>query len=277
MDIINKALIYNNQVQAIAVKSTDMVNAAIDIHALSPVCAAALGRSLTVTAMIASNFKSESDSLSVTIRGGGKAGAVVTAADGFLNIRGYVDNPQVELPLKNDGKLDVAGAVGNKGKITVVKDLGLKTPYVGQSELVSGEIAEDFALYFAKSEQQPCALALGVLIGKDRKALSAGGLLLNILPNCNEETINKVEKVLGALKNISADMQNLTAKEYLSQLFSSDGIIFTEQLYPKYRCKCNRDTTDRVITAMGKDEALKAAQKEDLSVLCHFCNKEYKY
>lgn len=277
MDTINKALIYDNQVQAIAVKSTILVSSAAKLHKLSPVCAAALGRTLTVTAMMASNLKSVNHSLSVSIKGGGKCGSIVTASDGGLDIRGYVDNPQVDLPLKPNGKLDVSGAVGNNGNITVIKDLGLKMPYVGQCKLVSGEIAEDFASYFAVSEQQPCALALGVLVNRDYTIKSAGGLLLNILPNCSEEVISNIENIASKLKDISTDMENITAKEYLAQLFNGCGIVFTEELYPRYRCKCNKEKIDSVIISIGKEEAIAAAEKDELKVICHFCNKEYKY
>lgn len=277
MDTINKALIYNNQVQAIAIKSTDIVNNAIKIHKLSPVCAAALGRTLSVTAMIASNLKNQKENISVTVKGNGACGSIVTACDGGLNLRGYVDNPRVVLPLKPNGKLDVSSAVG-KGGLTVIKDIGLKTPYIGRSNLISGEIAEDFANYFAVSEQQPCVVALGVLIGKDYKAKASGGIILNILPNCKENVITEIENISKKLNNISLQMENLSAKEYLYQLFKDKDIQFTKEQYPKYKCKCNKDRIDRVILAMGKTEALNCIEKDgSLKVVCHFCNTTYKY
>jgi len=276
-DIITKALIYDNQVQAIAVKSTNIVNKAIKIHNLSPVCSAALGRTLTVTAMMACNLKNKDENLSVTVKGGGPIGSIITACDGALNLRGYVDNPSIMLPLKSSGKLDVSGVVGSKGKLIVIKDIGLKSPYIGQSEIVSGEIAEDFANYFAISEQQPCLVALGVLIGKDCNCISSGGLILNILPDCSEEVITKVEKCSSKLLNISDTLKDLSAKQFLNQLFTDDGIQFTEELYPKYNCKCSNERIDRVILSMGKEEAYKCLKEGELKVICNFCNTEYKY
>lgn len=278
MDTINKALILDSQVQAIAIKSTDIVNEAIRLHELSPVCAAALGRTLSAAAMTASNLKGKDDSLSVTVKGGGPAGAIVAACDSKLNIRGYVDNPFIDLPLKPSGKLDVGGAVGKNGKLTVIKDIGLKNAYIGQTELVSGEIAEDFTKYFAVSEQQPCMAALGVLIGRDYKCLSAGGLILNILPNCSEEAVKTVEKLSEKFKDISAGMKDISAKEFLYDYFKGYGIEFTQEQYPVYKCKCAKDTIDRVVISLSKEQALDIADKEGkISVKCHFCNREYIY
>lgn len=277
MDSITKALIFDNQVQAIAIISTDIVNTAIKTHGLTPVCSAALGRTLSITAMMASDLKNKNESLSISIKGNGPVGSIMTACDGALNLRGYVDNPDVDIPLKRQGKLDVSGAVGNSGKITVIKDIGLKNAYIGQSEIVSGEIAEDFANYFAKSQQQPCILALGVLIDTDYKCLCSCGLLLNILPNCSEEVITKLEEISGKIGNISSLMKNKTSKEFLADFFINDGILFKEELFPVYKCKCNRQTIDKVIISLGKEQALEDIDKEDLKVLCHFCNTEYKY
>lgn len=278
MDTINKALILNNQVQAIAINSTDIVNEAIRFHHLSPVCSAALGRTLSATAMIASNLKGEKDSLSVTIKGGGPAGSIVAACDSKLNIRGYIDNSYVDIPLKHSGKLNVSFAVGNSGKLTVIKDIGLKNSYIGQSELVSGEIAEDFAKYFAVSEQQPCVVALGVLIGTDRRCLSSGGLILNILPDCSEETIKTVENLSKNLEDISRKMEGLSAKEFLYNYFKDYGIEFTTEQYPVFKCKCGKSTIDRVIITLSKEEALDIIEKEGkISIRCHFCNKDYIY
>ncbi len=276
-DSICKALIFDDRVQVIAIKSTRIVNEAIKTHNLSPVCAAALGRTLSVAAMMASDLKSGKDNLSITIKGDGPIGSIVAACDGALNLRGYVDNPQLELPLKENGKLDVSRAVG-KGKITVIQDMGLKAPYVGLSDIVSGEIAEDFAHYFFTSLQQPSAVALGVLIDTDLSCSSAGGVIIRLMPDCPEETIGKVEELSAKLGEISRLMKGLSARQFVDDFFAGCGIRYSDELFPRYRCKCSRQVIDRVILSMGREEAFNALDEHgELSVICHFCNKQYRY
>jgi len=276
-DSICKALIFDDRVQVIAIKSTRIVNEAIKTHNLSPVCAAALGRTLSVAAMMASDLKSGKDNLSITIKGDGPIGSIVAACDGALNLRGYVDNPQLELPLKENGKLDVSRAVG-KGKITVIQDMGLKAPYVGLSDIVSGEIAEDFAHYFFTSLQQPSAVALGVLIDTDLSCSSAGGVIIRLMPDCPEETIGKVEELSAKLGEISRLMKGLSARQFVDDFFAGCDIRYTDELFPRYRCKCSRQVIDRVILSMGREEAFNALDEHgELSVICHFCNKQYRY
>lgn len=276
-DSICKALIFDDRVQVIAIKSTRIVNEAIKTHNLSPVCAAALGRTLSVAAMMASDLKSGKDNLSITIKGDGPIGSIVAACDGALNLRGYVDNPQLELPLKENGKLDVSRAVG-KGKITVIQDMGLKAPYVGLSDIVSGEIAEDFAHYFFTSLQQPSAVALGVLIDTDLSCSSASGVIIRLMPDCPEETIGKVEELSAKLGEISRLMKGLSARQFVDDFFAGCDIRYTDELFPRYRCKCSRQVIDRVILSMGREEAFNALDEHgELSVICHFCNKQYRY
>lgn len=276
-DSICKALIFDDRVQVIAIKSTRIVNEAIKTHNLSPVCAAALGRTLSVAAMMASDLKSGKDNLSITIKGDGPIGSIVAACDGALNLRGYVDNPQLELPLKENGKLDVSRAVG-KGKITVIQDMGLKAPYVGLSDIVSGEIAEDFAHYFFTSLQQPSAVALGVLIDTDLSCSSAGGVIIRLMPDCPEEAIGKVEELSAKLGEISRLMKGLSARQFVDDFFAGCGIRYSDELFPRYRCKCSRQVIDRVILSMGREEAFNALDEHgELSVICHFCNKQYRY
>lgn len=276
-DSICKALIFDDRVQVIAIKSTRIVNEAIKTYNLSPVCAAALGRTLSVAAMMAADLKSEKDNLSITIKGDGPIGSIVAACDGALNLRGYVDNPQLELPLKENGKLDVSQAVG-KGKITVIQDMGLKAPYLGISDIVSGEIAEDFAHYFFTSLQQPSAVALGVLIDTDLSCSSAGGVIIRLMPGCPEETVGKVEELSAKLGEISRLIEGLSARQFVDDFFAGCDIRYTDELFPRYRCKCSRQVIDRVILSMGREEAFKALDEQgELSVICHFCNKQYRY
>lgn len=274
MDRILKTMIFDNEVALTILDTTKMVNDAIKIHNLSPLTAAALGRTLTATAYMSSNLKSESDSLSVSIKGNGVGGTITASGNSKLQIRGAIDNPAVMLKPNAKGKLDVSGCVG-KGTLTIVKDLGLKMPYVGSIELVSGEIAEDFAEYFLKSEQTPSAIALGVKIGKELNCLGAGGIILVPMPNCSEENLQKTEEVVTKLSNISDLIYNNSLEEIIKQLF---GDYETEVLFPKYECTCNRDYIDKVLLALGKnelDDIIKTEGKVNLH--CHFCNKNYEY
>ena len=178
MDKLLKGLIYDGELSVSVIKNTDMINRAIEIHGLSPVCSAALGRTLTVCTFMSSGLKSDKDKLSITVAGDGKGGKITVCGNGKLQIRGSIDNPKVDLPLKPNGKLDVSGVVGKNGRITVIRSMGLKEPYSGSSELVSGEIAEDFTAYYYFSEQQPTAMALGVKIGVDGKCVGSGGVIV---------------------------------------------------------------------------------------------------
>lgn len=274
MDRILKTLIYNNEIALTVLDTTKMVNDAIKIHNLSPLTAAALGRTLTATAYMCSNLKSESDTLSVSIKGDGVGGKITASGNSRLQIRGVIDNPSAMLPPNSKNKLDVAGCVG-KGSLTVVKDLGLKMPYVGTVELVSGEIAEDFAEYFLKSEQTPTAVALGVKISKDLKCLGAGGVILSPLPDCSEESIQKAESVLPKLAAISDMIYKNSLEDIINQLF---GEYKCTELYPKYECTCNKNYIDKVLLAIGKDELYDILKTEGkVSLHCHFCNKDYIY
>ena len=218
MGKIYKTLIFDGQISLSVLDTTDVVNEAIRLHKLTPVCAAALGRTLTVTAFMASQLKGEDERLSVTINGNGAGGKIIAAADSKLNVRGAIDNPTVDLPLKANGKLDVGGVVGNSGYITVVKNLGLKEPYVGRSELVSGEIGEDFAAYYAYSEQQPTAIAVGVLI-KNEKCIGAGGVIIQPLPDCTEENLVKAENLVNKFSDVSKQISETGVEGIIEKYF----------------------------------------------------------
>ncbi len=277
MDRLIRAIL-DKKATVTVLKSTDMVNEAIRIHGLSPVAAAALGRTLTMTSMMGASLKNETDYLSVTIKGGGPIGSIVTASDKSGNVKGYVDNPQVESELNSLGKLDVGKAVGSDGKLTVIKNAGAKIPYVGASALVSGEIAEDFASYFVQSEQQPSAVVLGVLIAPDGKCRSAGGLFLQTLPFCDEDEIVKLENVVNKVANISKLMENNTPETFLQTYFSEFEVQTVEQKDVGFVCDCNRDRIDRLLVSLGEKEAQKILQDEGkIEFMCHFCNRKYEY
>lgn len=283
-DTLTRALLFDGAVSVTAINSKRMVNRAIALHGLSPVCAAALGRTMTVTAVLASEPKGEKDKLTVSIKGGGPIGSVTVSCDKALNVRGCVSEPALELPLNAQGKLDVGGAVGREGDVTVVKDLGLKEPYVGRCRLVSGEIGEDFAQYFTESEQQPSAVALGVLVDKPRRrdrtctCVFAGGFVIRILPFCPEEVIDKLEKKLAEFSQVSAMFRDKTAEEFLRAYFPDCGLGILETLTPRYHCKCTKRGVEKLLHTL-KYEELKDIVREDgkVEIHCHFCNRRYQF
>ncbi len=270
-----KTLIYNGQISLTVMDTTDIVQQAVEFHKLSPLSAAALGRTLTACTFMATCLKNEGDKLSVTIKGGGVGGSIVVCGNSKLEMRGYIDNPRAVLPLKSNGKLDVASCVGKDGRITVIRDIGLKEPYTGSCPIVSGELAEDFAAYYTYSEQQPTAMALGVKIGKDYNCIGAGGLVIQTLPGCSEESIGKAEKLISNFTNISTLIETIGLDGIIKEYFPNEKF---DEYYPKYKCICSREYIDRVLLAMGETE-LKNAIKEQgkIEVECHFCDKKYSY
>lgn len=274
MGKIYKTLIFDGQISLSVLDTTDVVNEAIRLHKLTPVCAAALGRTLTVTAFMASQLKGENERLSVTISGNGAGGKIIAAADSALNVRGAIDNPTADLPLKANGKLDVGGVVGNSGYITVVKNLGLKEPYVGRSELVSGEIGEDFAAYYAYSEQQPTAIAVGVLI-KNEKCIGAGGVIIQPLPDCTEENLVKAENLVNEFSDVSKQISETGAEGIIEKYFK--GYDFNA-FDVRYKCNCSDEYVRKVLITLGEKELYDAIEKDGkIEVCCQFCDKKYVY
>lgn len=236
---------------------------------------AALGRTLTATAFMASCLKDENSKLSVTIDGGGLGGKIVTAGNANGNVRGCIYNPQVDAPLKNNGKLDVSAVVGKNGYITVVKDLGMKEPYVGRCRLISGEIAEDFTAYYAYSEQQPTAMAIGVLIGKDGLCSGAGAVIVQPLPDCPEEDLTKAECLINCFDDISLKISDDGGEGVCKKYFPEYAFTETETYY---KCNCSQSYIDKVLISLGKDEFLDTVEKEGkVEVGCEFCNRKYVY
>lgn len=274
MGKIYKTLIFDGQISLSVLDTTDVVNEAIRLHKLTPVCAAALGRTLTVTAFMASQLKGEDERLSVTINGNGAGGKIIAAADSKLNVRGAIDNPTADLPLKANGKLDVGGVVGNSGYITVVKNLGLKEPYVGRSELVSGEIGEDFAAYYAYSEQQPTAIAVGALI-KNEKCIGAGGVIIQPLPDCTEENLVKAENLVNKFSDVSKQISETGVEGIIEKYFK--GYDFNA-FDVRYKCNCSDEYVRKVLITLGEKELYDAIEKDGkIEVCCQFCDKKYVY
>ncbi len=264
------------QARAILIESTNLVQRAKDIHHLSRTATAALGRTLTMAAIMGSMLKSDTDSVTAQINGGGPIGTVLAVAHGDCSVKGYVDNPDVDLP-RVGKKLSVGPAVGKDGKLTVIKDLHLKEPYVGQVNLVSGEIAEDFAMYFTASEQTPSLVSLGVLVS-DEKVEAAGGLLIQLMPGASEAAIASIENSAGMFMDISATMREYHLKDSVQQLLLHLEPEVLEERTPVYRCDCSRERIERMLVTLGKDELTDMIDTQHgAKVDCHFCNRRYEF
>ncbi len=274
MDTILKTLIFDGKISLSILETTDIVNQAIKYHNLTPLTAATLGRTMTASLFMASNLKNDGDKLSVSVCGDGVGGHVIVSVDSALRVRGYIDNPLADLPLNEKGKLDVKGCVG-KGRITVVRSMGLKEPYSGSSEIISGELAEDFAFYYTVSEQEPTAMALGVLMGSDGKCISAGGMVMQALPGCDDESAKKAQDIILGYPDISAKIKELSAKGIAKEHFSN--YYFTERK-PKYECICSKEYIDGLIISLGKEELYDILNEQGkIKIECQYCDKKYEY
>lgn len=270
-----KTIVFKNEITLSVLDTTDMVNEAIRIHKLTPLAAAALGRTLTVCTFMSSNLKNVSDKLSVTVSGDGVGGKITVCGNGDLDMRGFIDNPNADLPLRPDGKLNVGGCVGRNGRLTVVRSMGLKEPYSGSSELISGEIAEDFTAYYAYSEQQPTAMALGVKIGTDGKCVGAGGVIVQALPGASDESLFLAEEIVKDCANVSSLIEEHGAEWIVNELFFTDKFDVYE---PKYNCLCSREYIEKVLISLGKDELNDILKNEGtIKVDCQFCDKIYEF
>lgn len=278
-DKIIKFLAYEGKISVICADTTELVETARKIHDLSPVATAAFGRLLTITAIMGNEMKGEKNKLTIQMKGNGPLGTMLTTSDNLPRVKGYVSNPIVDLPLNDIGKLDVGGAVGNAGFINVIKDIGLKEPYVGICPLISGEIAEDFAEYFAKSEQKNTAVALGVLVDKNG-VKSAGGYIITPMPDATEEEISKIEQAIFKAGAISKMLdQNLSLLEIAKKITEDENIkIIEENIAPIYECDCSKEHMAEGLATLDKT-VLKEMIEEDgkAELLCHFCNKKYEF
>ena len=278
-DKIIKLLAYDGKISIICANTTNLVEEARKIHDLSPVATAAFGRLLTISAIMAIKMKNQKDKLTVQIKGNGPIGTMLVTANNYPELKGYVSNPQIDLPLNDMGKLDVGKAVGNQGYINVIKDIGLKEPYIGISPLSTGEIADDFTNYFVNSEQIQSAVALGVLIDKNGTR-TAGGYLITPMPDASEEEITKVEQSIfkaGAVCKLLD--QNLTLEEIAKKVTGDENIeIIEENITPIYKCNCSKEHMEDCIATIGKEELLDIIENEGQAELtCHFCNKRYYF
>lgn len=273
--ILNISLM-GGQARAILIESTAMVQEAKRIHGLSKIATAALGRTLTATAMMGSMLKGTDESVTASIKGGGPIGTVLAVANDRCEVKGYVGNPAVDLP-RTGKKLPVGAAVGRDGRLTVIKDMHLKEPYVGQVNLVSGEIAEDFAMYFTASEQTPSLVSLGVLVS-DEKVESAGGLIVQVMPGATEAAIKSIELSAGMFMDISGTMKEYHLEGAVNQLLMHLEPEILERRDTRYACDCSRERVERALITLGRDELHDMIEKQHgAQVDCHFCNKRYQF
>ena len=278
-DRIVRAISTDGMVQAAAICSRDLTERARQIHKTLPVATAALGRALAAASMMGNALKSDGASLTLQFKGGGPLGTVLAASDNEGCVRGYVTKPRTDLPLRPDGKLDVGGAVGHEGTLTVIKDLHMKEPYVGTIDLLGGEIAEDVAGYFVESEQIPTACALGVLVDRDQSVKSAGGYLIQLMPGAGEDTIAKVEGGVMAAGPVSAILEQNDDPEALLRTVMSDFDLKILETCPvSYKCYCSRQRVERALISLGKPELEQMlAEQGGCQLTCQFCDAVYDF
>ena len=265
-------------VMAIAIDSTEIVQTARQINQSSKVCTAALGRLLTAASMMGKMLKNEDDSVTLRINGKGPAGSVIAVADAAGNCRGYIMDPHVELPLNSKGKLDVGGAVGTEGYLSVIKDVGLNEPMIGQVPIVSGEIAEDVTSYFAASEQIPTVCALGVLVNPDLSVAAARGFLIQLLPTADDTVIDRVEKGLQGLPAVTTMLaQGMTPMEIIRKALPEFQVEPLGEYTCEYRCDCSRERVERALISAGKDALEEMSHDEITEVKCNFCPAVYQF
>ncbi len=278
MDRIIRATAADGMIKMAVITARDMVQRAKEIHGCSPTACAALGRTLCAASLMGESMKEENASLTIRVNGGGPIGSVVAVSDHEGCVRGYVENPGIELPRRPDGKLNVGGAVGTDGMITVSRDLGLKEPYIGSTALVSGEIAEDLTSYLLASEQVPSACALGVLVGADRSIRAAGGFLVQLMPGADEDLIGKLEDNIFLMDQLTTVLDEDGPEAVLDQVLKGLSYHVVGQAPVCYRCPCSRERVEQALLCIEESELEEMAQEnKPVSVSCQFCGNEYLF
>ena len=278
-DYLVRGMTADGYVKVMAIRSTELVRKAAKIHGTTPNATAAFGRVLTAASMMGTVQKVENGSMTLQVRGGGPIGTITVVSDAEGNVRGCVTEPKVPLVEKYPGKLDVGATVGTDGTLTVIRDLQMKEPYIGSTRLVSGEIGDDVTAYFAQSEQTASACALGVLVDRDQTVKTAGGYLLQLLPDAPEETIDALERGIqraGAVTSMLED--GLTPEDILGQVCGELGVVFMETTEVSYKCYCTRDRVEKALISLGRDELTDIVREgKDVPISCQFCDKIYTF
>ncbi|MBO4338594.1 MAG: Hsp33 family molecular chaperone HslO [Clostridia bacterium] len=279
MSFLVRMISVDGTLTVMAADTTDIVSEMHKIHNTSKVCSAALGRTLTAASLMGSVLKGKDDTVTVRFNGNGKAGSVIAVSDSEGNVRGCIGEARVDLPLNSKGKLDVASAIGTNGFLTVIKDLGLKEPYVGQVPIVTGEIAEDITSYFAVSEQIPTVCGLGVLVNPDTEdILCSGGFIIQLLPTAGEDTIEKVEKGIEKIEPVTTMLaKGMTPEEICRAVLPEFELDVLDTASPVYRCNCSRKRVEAALISTGEKALREMAEDEKTEVTCHFCNKKYVF
>lgn len=277
-DYIVRATAANHQLRAFAVSSRNIVEEARKIHNTSPVATAALGRLLTAGSMMGSMMKGEKDVLTLQIECGGPIGGITVTADSSANVKGYVNNPNVILPPNAQGKLDVSSALG-PGFLNVIKDIGMREPYNGQTHLVSGEIAEDLTYYYATSEQTPSSVGLGVLLDKENFVRQAGGFIIQVMPDTEGEVIDKLEAKLNEVKSVTDMLEKgMTPEDILRYILGDMDVEILETIPTEYKCNCSRERVSRAIASIGKKDLQEMIDEgKPIEVNCQFCGSHYNF
>ena len=278
-DYLVRGMSMDGFVKVVAIRSTELVRRGAEIHGTTPNATAALGRCLTAASMMGNMQKVENGSMTLQIRGGGPIGTITVVSDPIGNVRGCVTEAKVPLVEKYPGKLDVGATVGTDGTLTVIRDLQMKEPYIGSTELISGEIGDDVTAYFAQSEQTPTACALGVLVDRDQSVKVAGGYLLQLLPGAPDETIDALERGIKRAGAVTPMLEaGMTPEDILGQVCGELGVVFMETTEVEYKCYCSRDRVTAALISLGKEELEQIRQEgKTFPVECQFCDTVYEF
>ncbi|MBI6874604.1 Hsp33 family molecular chaperone HslO [Clostridium aciditolerans] len=278
-DKIVRATAQNGDIRIIAAITTNLVNEGVKVHNCAPTAAAALGRMLTAGSLMGAMLKSESDSLTLKISGGGDAQGVVVTSHADGHVKGYIGNPQADLPPNEKGKLDVSGIIGKDGNLFIIRDMGLKEPYIGQVPIYTGEIGDDLAYYFTVSEQTPSAVGLGVLVDKDLSVSAAGGFIIQMMPGANELVADIITYRLQEIPSITEMIsKGMNIEEILNFIFDDMDLKILEDMEPSYKCDCSKERVERALISIGEkdlQDLYNEGKEEELK--CHFCNKSYRF
>lgn len=278
-DKIIRAIAKDGQVRILVATTTNMVNEGVKIHNCAPTAAAAFGRMLTAGSLMGALLKSDKDVVTLKISGGGSANGITVTSYSNSHVKGYIGNPLADLPANDLGKLDVSGIIGKEGNLLVIRDMGLKEPYIGQVPIYTGEIGDDLAYYFTVSEQTPTAVGLGVLVDKDLSIKHAGGLIIQMMPGADEMLADLITFRLQDMGSITKFMsEGKSAEDILNFLFDDMGLKVLDTMEPRYECDCSREKVERALISIGKEELQKICDEEKNEELkCHFCNKTYEF